>query len=543
MENSHVKTEKKKRKRSKAQSHDCNDENDQGSSSKKENVADLIPRITSSTRQDLGLKVEFLTNAGKDEDTSKDIPEPFAPSCLDSKCSTSSSILLQLAQQTLSKLHKQRVITPKPTPIQLQSWSILNTDSESPSSQKSVRKRMIAISPTGSGKTLAYVIPLEAQCIHLFEQCNTQIPRRFVYALILVPTRELAIQVSKVVKNVTKRANKILLKSGTMKNQGKMTSLAIFGGVDKQEQVDALIGKKEENGTCKTALIVTATPGRLIDLLGLTVKAEGKGENVACIGKEIVSSSNREQIRSLFGTNVKACIIDEADRMATQADIREQVDLILKDLLPRSEDNNITQTMCLYSATLPQRVKPKFDEWLGFPRYIVSVDNLTVGTLGHENGKDVASSGEMEEGIKKNLAPTGKRDQNIHFSRIPSNITQILHVCANHKKPKKLIHTLKKIRTEENKDSNRRHKGLTMVFFGRIKTLQYISSMLRKEGISCADLHGQMNQQKRESQLNLFRCGKIPILLATDVAARGLHVNNVESIVNYDFPCKYNLIN
>jgi ATP-dependent RNA helicase DDX5/DBP2 len=75
-----------------------------------------------------------------------------------------------------------------------------------------------------------------------------------------------------------------------------------------------------------------------------------------------------------------------------------------------------------------------------------------------------------------------------------------------------------------------------IVFFGRIKTLQYVEKLLQKEGIRCLPFHSQMNQQKREQQLNLFKSGKIPILLATDIAARGIHCNNIEYIINYDFP-------
>ena len=63
-----------------------------------------------------------------------------------------------------------------------------------------------------------------------------------------------------------------------------------------------------------------------------------------------------------------------------------------------------------------------------------------------------------------------------------------------------------------------------------------IHGLLQKESIQGVVLHSQMNQQKREAQLNLFRSGKCPILLATDVAARGIHVKNVEYVINYDFP-------
>lgn len=66
--------------------------------------------------------------------------------------------------------------------------------------------------------------------------------------------------------------------------------------------------------------------------------------------------------------------------------------------------------------------------------------------------------------------------------------------------------------------------------------LSDVHGLLQKEEIQGVALHSQMNQTKRETQLKLFRSGKCPILLATDVAARGIHVKNVEYVINYDFP-------
>ena len=142
---------------------------------------------------------------------------------------------------------------------------------------------------------------------------------------------------------------------------------------------------------------------------------------------------------------------------------------------------------------------------------------------------------EDQEGEQANSS-TSKHQGPLDMSTIPAHIVQTLHVCATHKKPKKLCHTIKKIRTDEQEGGNKRRKGLIIVFFARIKTLQYIHQLLLKEGIQCVPFHSQMMQKQREMQLNFFRSGKTPILLATDIAARGLHCNNVEYIINYDFP-------
>jgi len=108
-------------------------------------------------------------------------------------------------------------------------------------------------------------------------------------------------------------------------------------------------------------------------------------------------------------------------------------------------------------------------------------------------------------------------------------------VCSYHLKPKKLMDTIKKIRDGEKKQGSRR-KGLIIIFFEKIKTLQSMHNFLQKGNVTCVPFHSQLKQKERELQLNTFRCGKTPILLATDIAARGLHCNNVEYIINYDFP-------
>jgi ATP-dependent RNA helicase DDX5/DBP2 len=130
-------------------------------------------------------------------------------------------------------------------------------------------------------------------------------------------------------------------------------------------------------------------------------------------------------------------------------------------------------------------------------------------------------------------------EQNLDLSSIPSNIVQTLHVCSNHKKPKKLIITLQRIYKKQNEVKVGRftvNNWLSIVFFAQIKTLKYVSKLLIKEGLRCVELYGSLNQMEREKRLLEFKSGKTPILLATDIAARGIHVNNVNYVINYDFP-------
>lgn len=115
-------------------------------------------------------------------------------------------------------------------------------------------------------------------------------------------------------------------------------------------------------------------------------------------------------------------------------------------------------------------------------------------------------------------------------------------MCSNHKKPRKLILTLSRLyknaNTSESEGSQRftTNNRLCIVFFAQIKTVKYASKLLQKEELRCVELYGSLHQSEREKRLLDFKAGKIPILLATDVAARGIHFNNVHYVVNYDFP-------
>jgi len=450
-----------------------------------------MPTASSSTREKLGL----TANIEGVEDGAHDaiIPEPYSETCITIKDSNENhDSLVKLAKHVFFKLSQKQNSTGKwnPTPIQLQSWPILKAN-----------LNIIAIATTGSGKTLAYAIPMVDSCMKL-DKLRAGKLRRNVHGLVLLPTRELAIQVSKVLKVAAKSGNKL---SGN----DNIVAMVTYGGVDREEQIDALSQRKE--------FILAATPMRLIDLLGI---GEGMDAN--------------KEVQALF-ESTRYLVIDEADTMATKSDMAEQVDLILKFLRSKS---TCLDTQCLFSATLPRRAIKKCNAWIDMPRVTVKVDTVTVGTSVNTELEEPSKNDNEDEGndaAKEKADKAAARGGPLDLSTIPAHITQTLHVCANHKKPAKLMNTIKKIR-EADKVGNRRRKGLIIIFFGKIKTLQYMHGLLIKDNVQCVPFHSQMNQQKREMNLNQFRCGKTPILLATDIAARGLHCNNVEYIINYDFP-------
>jgi len=460
----------------------------------------------------------------------------------------------QKSTTTMSRLfhqvHKQLKLQ-QPTPIQLQTWPIFLAGGN---------KNSLVVAPTGSGKTFCYSIPIVHFCIRAILQGSFR-AEEGPLALVISPTRELANQIGQSFKKVAKCANTILhqeylLSSSLKKNTRiapKVKIMSIYGGdgMSKQEQLDCFQPGES------TVHVVTATPGRLLDLLGVDANKNGRS--------------------SLSLKNVSWLVIDEADRMLAIG-FREQID----EISLRIRKDRMTS---LFTATFPDRLAEACNQWctsrntsLEGNIIVVKASTIQIGStqgneekaksdatpspmhtrasqradenttkssstvgelLGNSNSdllsrhdEKVSSTAELEEETGGADAHSSSRVTEI--SLIPSHIAQILHVCAAHKKPKKLLGILHKLREAER---GRRQQGLLVIFFAKIKTLQFISKLLKKEtDAKCAELHGQLKQSERERTLNHFKSGKITVLLSTDVAARGIHVNNIEYIVNYDFP-------
>ena len=354
------------------------------------------------------------------------LPPPYFTTCLqnniikneDESNNKSETSLINLAKHVfhkLSKKQKNAKMIWNPTPIQLQSWPIL---------QQTNSLNLIAIAPTGSGKTFGYVIPMVHSCMNMIisqKQLQHQQrhrrkktkPCRRVHGLVLLPTRELAIQVSKVLKIVAKTGNQLLANANGKKDEIDqiISAMVIYGGVDREEQIDSLSQQKE--------FIVAATPMRLIDLLGIGEGMEG----------------NRT-VQALFDTT-NYLVIDEADTMATKSDMAEQVDLILKFLRDRQSNNNCFGGNCtlkqsLFSATLPRRAVQKCDGWIDLPRAMVKVDTVTVGqeqTLHHstdgeiKNGNGDGNGNAAKEKTGKDAAAACRGP--LDLSIIPAHITQV----------------------------------------------------------------------------------------------------------------------
>ena len=270
---------------------------------------------------------------------------------------------------------------------------------------------------TGSGKTLAFGLPM----IERTEKAAPCRPR----ALVLVPTRELALQVSDALAPIAAARDR---------SMG-----VLYGGAAVERQISALQAGID---------IAVATPGRLIDLLD-------RG--------------------ALKLSDVDFVVIDEADRMADMGFL-PQVEWVLRKL------DHPAQTL-LFSATLDGDVRYLIRHYLRDP-------------VRHEVVSTQATVEEMEHRF---LA----------------------------------VHQMDKVKVTA---AIARGANRTLVFVRTKRGADRLVLQLRREGVQAHAIHGDLRQAARERALNAFSDGKLPVLVATDVAARGIHVDDIDVVLHYDPP-------
>jgi ATP-dependent RNA helicase DeaD len=276
---------------------------------------------------------------------------------------------------------------------------------------------VIAQAQTGTGKTISFILPI-------LERINFE--KNDIQALIVSPTRELAIQ-------ITNEFNKL--------KSDEINVLAVYGGQDVDRQLKRLAG---------TIHIVVATPGRLLDHVRR-------------------GSIHLEQVSML--------VLDEADQMLHIGFINE-VEAIIK------ETTSNRQTM-LFSATLSPDVIKLAKKYMKNPVTIrINEENKTV-----------------------------------------EEIKQIVYETTDRAKQA----TLHKLLQEEN-------PFLAVIFCRTKRRVSKLYEGLKSLGVNCDELHGDLSQAKRERVLKRFRQVEIQYLIATDVAARGLDVEGVTHVFNYDIP-------
>lgn len=312
--------------------------------------------------------------------------------------------LLVRDQQILKAIKDQE--WEEPTPVQEQVIPLAQTNHD-----------LMAQAQTGTGKTGAFAIPI----ISKLEKS------RKIQCLVLVPTRELAIQVASDFTEMAKYSN--------------VRSVPIYGGQSINVQTDKLR---------KGVEIVVGTPGRLMDLMR-------RGE--------------------LSFEGVKFLVLDEADRMLDMGFI-DDIEWILQSV-PKNR-----QTM-LFSATLPDAIKELARRYMRNPKeVIISQDSLTV-----------------------------PQAQQVYINVGRKNKMWALCRILDIEKP-----------------------TLAMVFCSTKRMVDMLADKLRAYGYSADAIHGDLSQAARDKVMQKFKSGKLRILIATDVAARGLDIDDVSHVINYDIP-------
>ena len=320
---------------------------------------------------------------------------------------------LKLAPEILKALAESGYTTP--TPIQAQAIPLVLEGSD-----------LMAGAQTGTGKTAAFALPMLQK---LMPDANSSASpaRHPVRALILVPTRELAIQVEESVKTYAKHT--------------KLRSLVVFGGVDIKTQTPTLKRGVE---------ILVATPGRLLDHI---------------------------EMKSVQLNQVQVLVLDEADRMLDMGFMPDLKRILA--LLPKKRQN------LMFSATFSSEIKKLSAEFLTKPRLI-----------------EVARSNATAENVTQKVYLVDQADKHVLLAQLlrGSDASQVL------------VFTKTKI------------------------TAGRLARQLQKEGVAADAIHGDKTQLERIKALDAFKNGSVTVLIGTDVAARGLDIDQLPMVINYEIP-------
>ncbi|MBU0686544.1 MAG: DEAD/DEAH box helicase [Candidatus Margulisbacteria bacterium] len=309
---------------------------------------------------------------------------------------------LGIAPKIMELINRMQFKTP--TPIQFKAIPIAIEG-----------KDIVGVAQTGTGKTMAFGIPMI--------QRLAQGPGR---AMILVPTRELALQVDEALQKLARPMG--------------LKSAVLIGGASMSNQLRMLR---------HNPMIIIATPGRLIDHL---------------------------RQRTFRLNEFKILVLDEADRMLDMG-FMPQIEQVLKNL-PKDR-----QTM-LFSATIPEKIVRIATQYMKLP---VSVE--------------IARSGTAAKNVTQELFIISKEDK-----------IQLLE---------KLLH---------------QYRGTVLLFMRTKRGAARITRRIREMGHNVAEIHSDRSLRQRRDALDGFKTGKFRILAATDIAARGIDVKEIELVINFDLP-------
>jgi len=318
-----------------------------------------------------------------------------------------------LSPHILRALNDQGYVHP--TPIQAEAIPVLLKGRD-----------VMGAAQTGTGKTAGFALPI-IQMLLAHASTSTSPARHPVRALILTPTRELAVQVAENVKAYAQHT--------------PLRSTVVFGGMDMKGQTVILKAGVE---------IVIATPGRLLDHI--------------------------EQKNISLG-QVQMLVMDEADRMLDMGFLPDLQRII--NLLPKQRQN------LMFSATFSPEIKKLANTFL--------TDPVTI---------EVARSNQTAD-----------------------KVTQVVYKVPENQKHALTAHLLRQ-----------RDLKQVIIFSNTKIGASRLAKGLEQEGMSAVAIHGDKTQQERMAALEAFKKGEIDILVATDVAARGLDITDLPCVINYDLP-------
>lgn len=284
-------------------------------------------------------------------------------------------------------------------------------------------KDIIASAQTGTGKTAAFLLPLINKIISTAHDPHT------INALVIVPTRELAIQIAQHLEGLSYFTG--------------VSSIAVYGGGDGNAFV------QEKKALSMGADIVICTPGKMMAHIKMGyVKLDG----------------------------LKYLVLDEADRMLDMG-FYDDIMFIINHL-PASRQN------LLFSATMPQKIRELARKILHHPEEV-----------------------------------------NISISKPPEKINQQAFIVYDTQKIPLILHLLKE----------KVFKSV-LVFCSSKLSVKQLTRDLRRNRLNADEIHSDLDQDKREEVLMLFKSGRLPILVATDILSRGIDIDNIDLVINFDVP-------
>ena len=284
-------------------------------------------------------------------------------------------------------------------------------------------KDIIASAQTGTGKTAAFLLPLINKIITSKHDPHT------INALVIVPTRELAIQIAQHLEGLSYFAG--------------VSSIAVYGGGDGNAFV------QEKKALSMGADIVVCTPGKMMAHIKMGyVKLDG----------------------------LKYLVLDEADRMLDMG-FFDDIMFIIKHLPPKRQN-------LLFSATMPSKIRELARKILHHPDEV-----------------------------------------NISISKPPEKIKQGVFMVYDTQKIPLVVHLLK-----EKKFNS------VLIFCSSKLSVKQLTRDLKRNKLLADEIHSDLDQDKREEVLMQFKSGRLPILVATDILSRGIDIDNIDLVINYDVP-------